>query len=119
MMSVNKHLSDVAAMKDEHAKLKQELADLRGRLNGPPQPQPSTSFYGGPPPGAAPPPGMTAPPSSRVKLVNTYFADMAAVINGVTHVLPPGGEKTITYPPGNITFQVMMVADIPQTRALA
>ena len=43
---------------------------------------------------------------------------MAAVINGVTHVIPPGGEKTITYPPGNITYQVMMVADIPQTRTL-
>src|SRR5438477_11102110 len=43
MMSVNKLLSDVAAMKDEHAKLKQELTDLRGRLNGPPQAQPRTS----------------------------------------------------------------------------
>src|ERR671936_80591 len=51
MVSVNKLLSDGAAMKAEHARLKQELADLRTRMKGPPQPQPqsSTSFYGGPP----------------------------------------------------------------------
>jgi len=117
MISVNKLLSDVAVMKDEHARLKQELADARNRLNG--QSQSSTSYFGGSAPGMTPPPGMTAPPSARVRLVNTYFMDMAAVINGTTHIIPPGGEKTVSYAPGNIQFQVMMVADIPQTRTLA
>src|SRR5438128_6964420 len=97
MMSVNKLLSDMAGMKDEHARLKQEVADLRSRSNGPLQPQPSTSFYASPPgsaappPGsAAPPPGMMAPPSARVRLVNSWFTDMTAVINGVVYTLPPG-----------------------------
>src|SRR6266487_60867 len=71
MVSVNRLMSDVAAMKDEHARLKQELADLRNRPNGPPQPQSSTSFYPGAPGSAAPPPaGMTAPNGARVRLLN-------------------------------------------------
>src|SRR5262245_60048848 len=117
MISVNKLMSDVAAMKDEHARLKQELADARNRLNSPSQP--STSYFPGSAPGMTPSPGMAAPQSARVRLVNTYFTDMAAVIYRMVHIVPPGGEKTVSYPPGNIQFQVMMVADIPQTRTLA
>jgi hypothetical protein len=60
-----------------------------------------------------------APLGARVRLVNTYFTDMTAVINGGIYTLRPGEERTLTYPPGNLTYQVLMVADIPQTRTLA
>jgi hypothetical protein len=124
MVSVNKLMSDVATIKDEHARLKQELMDLRNRLST--QSQSNTSYFAGsapgaaPPPGmTAPPPGMTAPPSARVRLINSYFTEMAAVINGVTYILLPGTERTLSLPPGNLQYQVMMVADFPQTRTLA
>jgi hypothetical protein len=119
MVSVNKLMSDVAVLRDEHAKLKQELTDLRNRMSAPPQPpQPSTSFYGGPTTSAAPPTGVTSPGNARVRLVNNWFTDMAAVINGVTYNLTPGTQRTVTLPPGNMQFQVMRVADIPQARTL-
>src|SRR5262245_58471831 len=77
MVSVNKLMSDVALLKDEHVQLKQELTDLRNRMSAPPPPQPSTSFYGGPTVSAAPPAGMAPPGSARVRLVNNWFTDMA------------------------------------------
>jgi len=116
MVSVNKLMSDVAMMKEENFKLKQALEEYRSRLNS--QPQPSTSFYGGPTTSAAPPAGMTPPGSARVRLVNNWFTDMAAVINGATHNLTPGTQRIVTLPPGIMQFQVMRVADIPQTRTL-
>jgi hypothetical protein len=118
MVSVNKLMSDVTALKDEQAKLKQELTDLRNRLNAPPQPQASTSFFSGPPMATAPTTSMTPAGSARVRLVNNWFTDMAAVINGVTYNLTPGTQRTVTLPAGNMQFQVMRVADIPQSRTL-
>jgi hypothetical protein len=118
MVSVNKLMSDVAAMKEEHARLKQALEEFRNRLNPQPQPQSSTSFFGGPTTSAAAPPGTTPPGSARVRLVNNWLADMAAVVNGVTYTLSPGTQRSVTLPPGNIQFQVMRVADIPQSRTL-
>jgi hypothetical protein len=115
MVLVNKLIADVSAMKDEHARLKQELADLRARPGNPT----STSFYSGPPGTAAmaPPGGNSL--GARVRLVNTYLTDMTAVVNGQTYTLMPGTERTITLPPGTMTYQVFMVADFPQARTLS
>jgi hypothetical protein len=120
MVSVNKLMSDVAAMKEEHARLKQAVDDFRNRANAQPQPQPpsSTSYYGGPTTSAAAPPGTMAPTNARVRLVNSWFTDMTAVINGTVYTLAPGTTRTVSYAPGNIQYQVMMVADIPQSRTL-
>jgi hypothetical protein len=118
MVTVNKLMSDVAVLKDEHFKLKQELTDLHNRLNAPQQPQPSTSFYSGPPTGPAPTTAMSPAASARVRLVNNWFTDMSAVINGVTFTLTPGTQRVVTLPAGNMQFQVMRVADLPQQRTL-
>src|SRR5262249_31110648 len=115
MVLVNKLMADVSALKDEHGRLQREVADLRNR----PTNSTSTSYYGGPPGPLTAPSQAVTPPRARVRLVNTYFMDMTAVVNGAIHTLRPGEERTLAYPPGNLTFQVFMVADIPQTRTLA
>jgi hypothetical protein len=121
MVLVNKLMADVTALKDEHGRLQREVADLRNRPTNPT----TTSYYGGQPGYGGPSGPVTVqsqaatPLSSRVRLVNTYFTDMTAVINGVIYTLRPGEERTLAYPPGNLTYQVLMVADVPQTRTLA
>ena len=96
------------------------LEEFRNRANSQPQPPSpsSTSYYGGPATTAAAPPGTMAPTNARVRLVNSWFTDMTAVINGAVYTLAPGTTRTVFYPPGNIQYQVMMVADVPQSRTL-
>jgi hypothetical protein len=119
LLSINKLLLDVASLKEEQARLRRELDELKNRPAAPAGP--STSLYGGAAPGAAtyPAPVTAASPSNaRVRLVNTYFTDMTAVVNGMTYILPPGAQQVVPVNPGTMTYQVFRVADVPVARVL-
>jgi hypothetical protein len=105
--------TDVKNLRDEVARLQRELTDLRNR---PATPTTSASLYGGPPSASLSigPPAPTA----RVRLVNTYFAEMSALVNGTLVTVPPGQERLVTVPAGVMNFQVFQVAGPLQTRTL-
>lgn len=115
LILINKLMSDMTTLRDEHARLQRELNDLKARPAG----QTSSSYYPGTAGSSFSQLPSQAPLAARVRLVNTYIADMTAVINGVMYTVSPGTERTVSLAPGTMTYQVFMVADVPQTRSLA
>src|SRR5207249_2706647 len=93
----------------EVARLQREVTDLRNR---PASPTTSASYYGGTAAAATP------APSAHVRLVNTYFADMSAVVNGTLVTVPPGQERSVTVPAGAMNYQVYQVPGPLQVRTL-
>jgi hypothetical protein len=111
--------NDLKQLREEVGRLQREVADLRRT-----PPPPSTSNY--PAPISPPPPGPSTsysapqpPLLGHVRLVNTYFTDMTAVVNGQLHVVPAGQTREVPVPAGSVTYQVAQVPRPAQTRALA
>jgi len=107
---------DLKDLRGEVARLNKELTDLKNRPAAPAtsssnyQGTPSTSLSVGAPPATA--------PTSSVRLVNTYFSDMSAVVNGVLVTVPPGQERVVTVPAGAMNYQVYQVPGPLQQRTL-
>jgi hypothetical protein len=111
MEIVRKDLKD---LRDEVSRLQKEVTDLR-RM--PAAPGTSTSNY----PSSGPSTSMSPagpPPTARVRLVNTYPADMTAVVNGMTYLVPAFQTREVPVPAGVATYQIPQLAQPPQTRAL-
>jgi hypothetical protein len=108
--------NDLKQLRDEVARLQREIADLRRT-----PPQTTTANYPSATP-AAPSTSFAVPqptPVGHVRLVNTFFSDMTAVVNGVTLLVPPGQTRDVTLPAGTVTFQVAQVPRPTQVRTLA
>jgi hypothetical protein len=111
--------SDLKSLRDEVNRLKQELAEVK---RSQPQPGTSTSNYPSPitPPGpvtngSVPIPvtsfsvPVPAPAFGRVRLMNTFFTDMTAVVNGQMVVVPAFQARDVQVPAGPLTYQVFQV----------
>ncbi len=110
--------NDLKQLRDEVARLQREVADLRARPATPPAP--TTANYPSPlPAGPSASYSITPPaPTGVVRLVNTYFGDMTATINGQTYVVPAGQTRDVHVPAGAVTYQVYQVPRPLQTRTL-
>lgn len=94
--------TDLKQLRDEVARLQKEVADLRRTPAGN-----STSNYQSQSP--APPVNAAATPAAqvaRVHLVNNYFTDMTATVNGTTVVVPAFRTGDVQVPAGTLTYQV-------------
>jgi hypothetical protein len=108
---------DLKDLRDEVARLQKEVTDLR---RSPAGAGTSTSNYPqAMPTGPSTSNSMTqAAPLAHVRLVNTYFTDMTALINGVPYTVAPGQERIVTVSAGVLTYSVLQVPTPPQTRML-
>jgi hypothetical protein len=95
---------ELKQLREEVSRLQRDVADLRKSGGN------STSYYGGQTPPLNPtiasaPPAVPAP-TARVRLVNTYFTDMTATVDGLTVVVPAGTSREVSVPVGQLTYQV-------------
>jgi hypothetical protein len=108
---------DLKDLREEVARLQRELGDLRRTPT-----VPSTSNYPqSPSAGYAPSTSysMTTPAApANVRLINTYFTDMTAVVNGVAHTVPPGQVAVVPVPAGVLNYHVLQAPYPPQLRTL-
>jgi hypothetical protein len=103
---------DLKDLRDEVSRLQRELADARNRITS----APSTSLYGGTP--SASLSVGTPSPNAFIRLVNTHFIDMSAVINGTLYTVSPGRDRTVPVNAGVVNYQVFQVPEPMKTRSL-
>jgi hypothetical protein len=107
---------DLRDLREEVSRLQRELADVRSRASTPPAAPTTTSNYGGTPStslSVGPP-----APTATLRLVNTHFIDMTALINGTLVTVPPGAQRTVTVPAGVVNYQVFQVPEPMKSRTL-
>jgi hypothetical protein len=105
---------DLKDLRDEVSHLQRDLADVRNRANA----APTTSISGYRGNTSASLSVTPAAPMATIRLVNTHFVPMTAVVNGVTYTVPPGQQQPVTVPAGAVNYQVFGVNDSIQTRTL-
>lgn len=103
---------DLSQLRDDVSRLQRELADVRTRGTGTTtisgyRGGPSASLSVGPP-----------APMATLRLVNTHFIPMSAVINGALVTVPPGQEQNVTVPAGLVNYQVFQVPEPMKSRTL-
>jgi hypothetical protein len=103
---------DIKQLREEIGRLEKEVAELRRAAPGN-----STSNYPATPPVTTP----VAPLAqmARVRLVNNFFTDMTAVVNGRTFIVPANQMQDVLVPAGTMTFLVPQVGWPTQVRTLA
>lgn len=107
-LNVTHAQQDINQLKEQLAQLRRDMDDLRRRAAAAPS---TISGYAG---AAAP-----ALPTTRVRLVNTYFEPMTVMVNNRTYMLAPGEARmTDPVPAGTFSYEVLGVTE-PRTRTLA
>jgi hypothetical protein len=97
--------SDLTQLRDEISQARRELADFKARVGG----GTTSSLYAG-----RAPPSMSASNNGSIRLVNNYLTDMTAVINGITHVVPPGQTVSVPVYSGEVSYQVVQTQPWPK-----
>ena len=104
-----------AALRDEVSHLQRDLAEVRNRTNTLPGTTTISGFRGSPSASLSVGPAV---PMASLRLVNTHFVPMTAVVNGTTVTVPAGQERVVSVPAGAVNFQVFGVNESIQTRTL-
>ena len=112
MEIVRKDLKD---LRDEVSHLQRDLAEVRNRTNTLPGTTTISGFRGSPSASLSVGPAV---PMASLRLVNTHFVPMTAVVNGTTVTVPAGQERVVSVPAGAVNFQVFGVNESIQTRTL-
>jgi hypothetical protein len=103
---------DLKSLREEVNRLQKEVTDLRRT--------PATTITSNYPQSPSVSSSITTPvQTSNVRLVNTFFTDMTAVVNGLPVSVAPGQTRTIPVPAGAMTFSIPQVSPFPQPRTLA
>jgi hypothetical protein len=108
---------DLTDLRNDVSRLQKELADVRRA--GPPN---TSSYYQGQPPPTGPTISAAVPPPAQlgqVRLVNTYFTDMTATVNGVTYIVPPNTTREFAVPAGPLNYQIYQVPQAIKSTSIA
>jgi hypothetical protein len=87
----------VGELRDQINQLKTEIQELRNRLRD----NTRVSAFG--------PTDVAPPATGTIDLVNNYNAEMAIVLNRVSHRLLPGARERVPTPAGTFTYEVLGV----------
>jgi hypothetical protein len=103
---------DIKGLQEEVGRLRKEVAELRRTQSGT-----TTSNY---PPSSPAVSAFVAPMAQgRVRIVNNYLMDMAAVVNGTSVSVPPGRYLDVLVPAGTVTYQIPMLPQSTKTTSVA
>ena len=112
MEIVRKDLKD---LRDEVTRLQHELAEVRTRASAFLGATTGSGYRGNTSASLSVTPGAAM---ASIRLVNTHFVPMTAVVNGTTVTVPAGQERVVSVPAGAVNFQVFGVNESIQTRTL-